>query len=34
MTQDTCCVTADRDTEIIYKDQVVTLTANQPQELR
>ena len=34
MTQDTCCVTADNDTEIIYKNQVVTLTADQPQKLK
>lgn len=34
MTQDTCCITADQDTEIVYKDQLVTLTANQKQEMK
>lgn len=34
MAKDTCCVTASQDTEIVYKDQTVALTAGTKQELK
>ena len=34
MTKESCFVTSDKDTEIIYKDKVATLKANEKQELK
>ena len=34
MTKESCFVTSDKDTEIIYKDKVATLKANEEQELK